>query len=173
MEVAATISSTGSGNSLRRASSAARRMSAFTLVEIILAVAIFAVMMGGAAVFWGSSQDEDDLSAARRSLEEAAQQARVQALQSGQDQWVRLFSGRVGTTSLPPGIQLDLLTPQEISAGIRSWGKPDSRSGYPWYFSRYGWLEPLRIRLRTKDEKQQAFSFTALTGELIPDPGVR
>ena len=173
MEVAATISSTGSGNSLRRAFPAARRMPAFTLVEIILAVAIFAVMTGGAAVFLGGSQDEDDLSAARRTLEEAARGARTQALQSGRDQWVRLFSSRVGATSFPPGIQLDLLTPQEMSAGIRTWGSPEDLSGYAWYFSRYGWLEPLRIRLRTAGGRQESFSFAALTGELIPEPGVR
>jgi hypothetical protein len=138
-----------------------------------LAVAIFAVMMGGAAVFLGSSSGEDDLSVARRFLEEAAQGARTQALQSGRDQWVRLYTNRVGTNTLPGGIQLDLLTPQEMSSGIRSWGRPDAPAGYPWYFSRYGWLEPVRIRLRGPDERQQIFTFAALTAELIPEAGGR
>lgn len=173
MEVAATISFTGSGSRWRRGSPERRPLSAFTLVEIILAVAIFAVMMGGAAVFWGSSGEDDELSAARRSLEEAARTARSQALQTGQDQWVRLFTNRVGVTPLGSGVQLDLLTPQEMSAGIRSWGRPDSTAGYAWYFSRYGWLEPLRVRLRTTDGQQTAFSFAALTGELIPEAGPR
>lgn len=173
MEAAATISSTGSGSRLRRVLSKRRRLSAFTLVEIILAVAIFAVMMGGGVVFLGSLGGEDDLTAAQRILTEAAQEARLRALQTGQDQSIRLFTNRVGATSFPPGVQLDLLTPQEMSAGIRSWGKPDSASGYPWYFSRYGWLEPLRIRLREAEGAQQSFSFAALTGELIPEPGSR
>lgn len=173
MEVPATISSTGSGSRLRREFSARWRVPAFTLVEIILAVAIFAVMMGGAAVFLGSSSKDDDLSAARRILEEAAQVARAQALQTGRDQWVRLFTNRVGAAPLGSGLQLDLLTPQEMSAGIRSWGRPDSVGGYAWYFSRYGWLEPLRVRLRTADGKQQSFSFAALTGELLLEPAGR
>ena len=140
----------------------------FTLVEIILAVAIFAVMVGGAAVFLGYSPEGDDLAKAQEALEKAAQEARTEALRSGRDQYVRLFTNRVANSAFPQGIELDLLTPQEISAGIRSWGRPDP-GGYPWYFSRYGWLEPLRMRIRSREGGQQSFSFAALTGELITE----
>lgn len=130
-------------------------------------------MMGGGVVFLGHLGGEDEMTTAQKILTEAAQETRLQALQTGRDQSLRLFTNRVGTKCLGSGIQLDLLTPQEMSAGIQSWGKPDSATGYPWYFSRYGWLEPLRVRLRAADGAQQSFSFAALTGELIPEPVAR
>lgn len=173
MEAAATISSTENGSNLRRGLFGRHGGPAFTLVEIILAVAILAVMLGAGAMFLGTSAGEDDLSATQRILEEAVQGARQQALETGRDQWVRLFTNRVGTASFASGVQLDLLTPQEMSAGVRSWGRPDANGGYPWYFSRYGWLEPVRIRLRGPDQEQRIFTFAALTGELIPEIGAR
>lgn len=141
----------------------------FTLVEIILVVAIAAVMMGGAAVFLtGEFSIQNDFSVAREALEMAIQGARNQALQGGRDQQVLLFTNQVARTKLPAGMELNIISPAEISAGIRSWGRPP-KSGYAWYFSSYGWIEPLRIRLRMEDGQWETFSFAALTGELIPE----
>lgn len=172
MEAGTTISSTASRSRPWRGFCGRRPEGGFTLVEIILAVAIFTVMVGGAAVFLGSNSAEDEFSRARRSLEEAAQQARAQALQSGRDQWVSLYTNGVAESPFAPGIELDLLTPQEMSAGIYTWGRPASR-GYDWYFSRYGWLEPLRVRLRARGGQEQTFFFAALTAELIAEPAGR
>lgn len=172
MEETATISSTESGSRLTQPRPGATWASAFTLVEIILAVAILAVMMGGAVVFMGGSSAEDEFSLAQRALESAAQEARAQALQANRDQYVMLLTNGPAKSQFGPGISLDLLTPQEISAGIRDWGTPGSR-GYSWYFSRYGWLEPLHVQLRSRDGQKRAFVFVALTGELIPDLAFR
>lgn len=146
---------------------------AFTLVEVILAVAIAAVMMGGAVLFLREGLAEDEFAIARQALEDAAQKARADALRTGQDRWVSLFANGVENEKFPPEVKMDLLTPQEISAGVRTWGKPPEKTGYPWFFSRYGWLEPVRIRLRTEGGRQEAYSFAALTGELIPEPLIR
>ena len=168
MEVAATTSFTArqSKADLVRLSQAEPR--GFTLVEIILAVAIAAVVMGGGAVLLTSGLGQDDFADARRALEEAAQSARTQALQSGEDQFVLLHSNGVGEAKFSEGTRLVLITSRDVSQGERTWANPE-RAGTRWFFSRYGWLEPIRMQLRAEGRKSESFTFAALTGELIPE----
>lgn len=168
MEAATTISSTARRSKADPIRFSRTKPEGFTLVEIILAVAIAAVVMGGGAVLLTSGMGEDDFADARRALEEAAQSARTQALQNGQDQFVLLFTNGVGGAKFGGGTRLVLITSRDVSRGERSWANPE-RAGTRWFFSRYGWLDPIRMQLRAEGRKPESFTFAALTGELIPE----
>lgn len=168
MGAATTISSTARQSKADPIRFSRAKPGAFTLVEIILAVAIAAVVMGGGAVLLTSGLGQDDFADARRALEEAAQSARTQALQSGGDQCVLLYTNGVGGSKFAKGTRLVLITSRDVSRGERAWANPE-RGGTRWFFSRYGWLEPIRMQLRTEGRKPESFTFAALTGELIPE----
>ncbi len=170
MEVATTILCTARQNKAARGLVPRNQPDGFTLVEIILAVAIAAVVMGGAVVLFTTGLGEDEFADARRSLEEAVQSARTRALETGVDQTVLLFTNGVGASKFPEGTRLVLITSLDVSIGRQAWANPE-RTGTRWYFSRYGWLEPIRVQLRAEGRKPESFRFTALTGEMIPEAG--
>ena len=139
--------------------------SGFTLLEVMLAVGIGVVFMGGAVVFLSSTGGDKDLAKARRILENQAGQARENALRFGREQRVVLNAKGIGGEVFPDGIEMDLITPQDLALGRRVWGKPQD---YPWLFTGSGLVEPIRVRLR-HDNNTEQFSFGALTGETMTE----
>ena len=139
----------------------------FTLLEIILAVGIGVIFMGGAVVFLSSTGEDREIRAARESLEEAAGLAREKALSSGREQHVLLTEEAVNGEQLPAGVEMSLITTEDLVAGRRSWGKPP-RDGFAWLITGGGLVEPIRVRLRHAGNQMQ-FSFSALTGESITE----
>lgn len=139
--------------------------SGFTLLEVMLAVGIGVVFMGGAVVFLSSTGGDKDLAKARRILEDQAGQARENALRFGREQRVVLNAKGIGGEVFPDGIEMDLITPQDLALGRRVWGKPQD---YPWLFTGSGLVEPIRVRLR-HDNNTEQFSFGALTGETMTE----
>ncbi len=138
---------------------------AFTLLEVMLAVGIGVVFMGGAVVFLTSTGGDKELARARKILEEQAGQARENALRFGREQRVILNPTTVGGEGFPEGVSMDVITPQDMALGRRGWGKPQD---YPWLFTGSGLVEPIRVRLRHEDNREQ-FSFGALTGETMTE----
>ena len=147
------------------------RPSAFTLLEIMLAVGIAVIFMGGAVVFLSSVGGDEDLERARRILEIAAGAAREEALRSGIRQrvilgtpgegrllgWLtRVDSAAYGDWAFPPEVEMSVLRPH-----LSEWGKPELME---WEFTGGGLVEPIRIRLKHGSNQDQ-FSFNALTGE--------
>jgi len=139
--------------------------SGFTLLEVMLAVGIGVVFMGGAVVFLSSTGGDKDLAKARRILEDQAGQARENALRFGREQRVVLNAKGIGGAVFPDGIEMDLITPQDLALGRRGWGKP---LDYQWLFTGSGLVEPIRVRLR-HDNNTEQFSFGALTGETMTE----
>ena len=139
--------------------------SGFTLLEVMLAVGIGVVFMGGAVVFLSSTGGDKDLAKARRMLEDQAGQARENALRFGREQRVVLNAKGIGGEVFPDGIEMGLITPQDLALGRRGWGKPQD---YSWLFTGSGLVEPIRVRLR-HDNNTEQFSFGALTGETMTE----
>jgi type II secretory pathway pseudopilin PulG len=139
-----------------------RHAGGFTLVEIVLVIAIAVVFFGGAAVLLTSRAGDKDLIEARKLLEDSARAARTAALKSGTKQNVVLnAAGPSG--GFPGGVQMDLITPRDLAVGLKGWGRP---LDYSWTFTGGGLVEPIRVRLRKGGQAEQ-FSFSALTGETI------
>jgi hypothetical protein len=137
----------------------------FTLLEVMLAVGIGVVFMGGAAVFLTSTGGDKDLARARRILEDQAGLARENALRFGRAQRVVLDLKGAGGKSFPEGVEMELITPEDLAVGRRGWGKPQD---YQWLFTGSGLVEPIRVRLR-HDNNIEQFSFGALTGETMDE----
>ena len=145
----------------------ARRTAAggFTLVEIVLVIAIAVVFFGGAAVLLTSSTGDKDLNKARRDLEQAARSAREEALRSGSKQVVVLNANGPAGGPFASGVEMLLITPLDLSLGKKGWGTPED---YKWSFTAGGLVEPIRVRLQ-KGEAAEQFSFSALTGESLSE----
>jgi type II secretory pathway pseudopilin PulG len=143
----------------------------FTLLEIILAVGIGVIFMGGAVVFLSSTGEDREIRRAREIFEEAAGLAREKALGSGQSQLVLLEEKAVNGEALPEGVEMGLITTEDLVAGRRSWGKPPEE-GFRWLVTGGGLVEPIRVRLRHAGNEEQ-FSFSALTGESITEKAER
>jgi prepilin-type N-terminal cleavage/methylation domain-containing protein len=133
----------------------------FTLVEIVLVIAIGVVFFGGAAVLLTTTAGDKDLTKARQELEQAARSAREQALRSGSKKVVVLNAGGLDGGAFPSGVEMLLITPRDLALGFGGWGRP---LDYQWTFTGGGLVEPIRVRLQ-KGEKADQFSFSALTGE--------
>ncbi|NCY23115.1 hypothetical protein EBX31_14335, partial [bacterium] len=96
-----------------------------------------------------------------RILEDQAGLARENALRFGRAQRVVLDLKGAGGKSFPEGVEMELITPEDLAVGRRGWGKPQD---YQWLFTGSGLVEPIRVRLR-HDNNIEQFSFGALTGE--------
>jgi len=133
----------------------------FTLVEIVLVIAIGTVFFGGAALLLTHQAGDKDLTEARKQLQQVARDARVAALSQGAKQIVILNADGVDGGAFPGGVEMDLITPRDLAAGLKGWGRP---LDYRWTFTGGGLVEPIRVRLR-KGAGVEQFSFSALTGE--------
>lgn len=140
-----------------------RETAGFTLVEIILAVGIGVIFMGGAVVFLSTTMGDRELRESRKMLEEEAGWAREQALATGEKQRIRLDLRSVSGREFPGEVEMDLITPQAVAQGRRGWEKPKN---YQWLVTGGGLVEPIRIRLRHGDQREE-FEFNALTGESV------
>lgn len=149
---------------MRRVDFSARNRG-FTLIEIVLAIAIGVVFMGGAAVFLSSKGGDRDLESARKLLEERAGQAREKALSTGRAQRVVLGERGVDGSAFPAGVEMMIVTPLDRSKGKSGWKTPED---YQWLFTGGGLVEPLRVLLKHNENEEQ-FSFSALTGESVTE----
>ena len=135
----------------------------FTLLEIILAVGIGVIFLGGAVVFLSTTGGDPELIDSRRMLEKQAGMAREKALATGKEQRIRLDARAVSGEEFPGEVEMEVMTPQDLAQGRRSWAKPDN---YLWLVTGGGLVEPIRVRLR-HGENRDVFEFNALTGESV------
>jgi len=159
-----------SANSLPPASR--RKCSGFTLLEIIIVLAIIAVLSTFFTVRFVEASEDDDLRIAASELRMAAQKANRLAEAHGGDFYLMLdrrgfglgenagvgdFGEATYEHALPKGIRLKVRR-----FGDEGWSNPDN---FPWGFPASGLCEPIDVRL----EKGRAYvelSFNALTGRV-------
>jgi prepilin-type N-terminal cleavage/methylation domain-containing protein len=145
---------------MRRVDFSARNRG-FTLIEIVLVIAIGVVFMGGAAMFLTSTGGDKEVAETRKILEEAAGDAREKALATGQSQRIVVTISKINGQPIPKEVEMSLSV-----AGRKKWTQYEQ--GYQWLVTGGGLVEPIRVRLRHGDNMEQ-FSFGALTGESVTE----
>jgi len=145
---------------MRRVDFSARNRG-FTLIEIVLVIAMGVLFMGGAAVFLASTGGDKEVIKTRRMLEEAAGEAREKALATGQSQRIVVSTSKINGQPIPIDVEMSLSV-----ARRKNWEQYGE--GYMWLVTGGGLVEPIRVRLR-HDRNTEQFSFSALTGETITE----
>lgn len=117
------------------------RRAAFTLLEVLMALALFAIIAAAAAPLLQSAFAHSEADNATAALEEAALTIRGEAVRSGQRKVAELSS-----TGITPGAPL----PPDWTLEVRRltdsrFRKP--RDGEVWEFNSAGICEPIRLRL--------------------------
>ena len=149
-----------------------QRTSGFTLLEMVVVLAIMGLMTTFFAMSFFESAADDDLRMAAADLRTTAQKASRLSEAHGGDFYVILdrngfgFGETSGVGDLGE-MTLEHSLPKNIHLKLRRFGDEDwvEPSFYAWGFPANGLSEPLDIRL----EKGQAFvemSFNALTGRV-------
>ncbi len=130
------------------------RRSAFTLIELIMAMTITILVIGVAVLSISGVRDEDKLRRAAAIIETTARQNLLQALNSQQTVRMELSSGAFGTSEEFSGM-----------LQVRRFGESNFRTpkrGEAWEFSPTGICEPIEIRLNG-DAGQIEIGFDPLT----------
>ena len=152
------------------------RRGAFTLMEMVVVLAIMVLLTGFFAVQFGENTDEELLSPVAQDLKQLARQAVTEAaayredyailLDPGQFQLVRgQGAGAGGAVSL--AVEETRSIPEGLIVGVRWFGDPEWKpvEGQAWLFRSGGLCEPIEIRLEIPRSK--AFielAFDPLTG---------
>lgn len=117
------------------------RSAAFTLLEVLMALALFAIIAAAAAPLLQSAFAHSEADQATSAMEEAALTIRGEAVRSGQRKVAELSpSGITPGAPLPPDWKLEVrrLTDSRFR-------KP--REGEMWEFNSAGICEPITLRL--------------------------
>jgi type II secretory pathway pseudopilin PulG len=115
------------------------RHSAFTLIELCMAMAITILVIGVAVLSISGVRDEDKLRRAAAIIETTARQNLLQALNSQQTVRMELTSGTFGTSEEFSGML------QVRRVGENVFRAP--KRGESWEFSPTGICEPIEVRL--------------------------
>jgi prepilin-type N-terminal cleavage/methylation domain-containing protein len=138
-----------------------RGLHGFTLLEIIIALALIAILVTASLPYLFDSFANAAGDRAANAIVAAAQEARGKALDSGENQKLSLTAGGVAQVPLPPGWRLNVK------------GLNDSKFHLPlrnevWNFSSAGICEPLQLRL-SDGTHQIDLAFDALTAQPLHD----
>jgi len=144
------------------------RSRAFTLIELMLVIALIAIVFIGSTPMVSASLRERKLRSAAESLESAVREERSRAMGDGQRHVVEIRSGgfveqdRKKTRKIfeaPRGVEVYVRMPE------REWGKPE---GQDWEFSPIGLVTPLSVRL-SEGKSWIEVDFDLLTGRVAEE----
>jgi prepilin-type N-terminal cleavage/methylation domain-containing protein len=138
-----------------------RERGAFTLLEIIIALALVAILVSASLPYLFDSFASAEGDKAADAITQAAQETRKRALESAHRESLPLAAGKVGGVGLPPGWKLEVMTLNDAKF------HPPSK-GQSWNFSAAGICEPLSLRLSGGD-RTITLRFDALTAQPIHD----
>ena len=138
-----------------------RDRGAFTLLEIIIALALVAILVSASLPYLFDSFASAEGDKAADAITEIAQETRRKAIEAGHRESLPLTAGKVGVASLPSGWKLEVMTLNDAKF------HPPSK-GQSWNFSAAGICEPLSLRLSGRDG-QITLRFDALTAQPLHD----
>ena len=138
-----------------------RDCGAFTLLEIIIALALVAILVSASLPYLFDSFASAEGDKAADAITEIAQETRRKALESGRRESLPLTAGKVGGVVLPSGWKLEVMTLNDAKFHLPS-------KGQVWNFSAAGICEPLSLRL-SGGERQITLRFDALTAQPLHD----
>lgn len=134
---------------------------AFTLLEIIIALALVAILVSASLPYLFDSFASAEGDRTADAITRTAQETRRKALESGRRESLPIGSGRVGGVLLPREWRLEVMTLND--AKFHAPGK-----GQVWNFSAAGICEPLSLRLSSGD-RRITLRYDALTAQPLHD----
>ena len=146
---------------VERAGRAFHSLGAFTLLEILIAMALVAILIAASIPYLYDAAGSSEADRMSDSIAARVQEVRKQSMESGLSKDLEITSNKIVGLSLPIGWSLQL-------KGINdSRFRPPLR-GEKWTFTPAGICQPLELRIGN-GERSIALSFDALTGELLHD----
>jgi len=141
---------------------------AYTLFEILLALAIVAVLLGIAVPMVSDSFRESEAESLSKLVEQTVSAAHSAAVESGETK--RLELDDRGLVSRAPGIS-DARLPEDWKLQVRRFTETRFRRpirGESWEFNGAGISEPIALMLAS-DEESVVLQFDPLTAQILPD----
>lgn len=156
-----------SGLPARVAKIGRRPPAGFTLLEMMIVIALIAIMFVGTAPLISASSRERRLRAAAEKIEEMVRSERSKAQAAGERRVLEarpagfFEKSRKGreVLAMPEGAAITLRAPDG------KWNKPE---GQEWEFSPIGMVTPLSVRLQ-EDDAWMEIDFDLLTGRLAEE----
>jgi prepilin-type N-terminal cleavage/methylation domain-containing protein len=134
---------------------------AFTLLEILVVLALMAVLFTLAAVHFGGISEERALAEPATEIKALARKAQRTAVLENRSQTLSITPSRVGDVNIPTDVQL-LVRPW----GTKQWHRPggeDKSPAFAWNFDPSGLCEPIGLRLELGPSSYE-IDFHPLTG---------
>lgn len=143
--------------------------SAFSLVEVLVAIFIAMLIVGIAVLNIGAVNEEGRIRRVGAVLEATARTSLQHSVQRQRDHWVDFSAD--GFAAGPNGKAYDL--PDGARIELRHWGEskwttPSRSNAEPWRFSRQGLCEPLQVRV-TLGSATLEMQFDPLTGAVAQE----
>ncbi len=143
------------------------RLTGFTLLEMMIVIALIAIMFVGTAPLISASSRERRLRAAAEEIEQMVRVERSEAQAAGDRRVLEVRPAGFFEKGLKG--KMVLAMPREASVTLRApggeWNKPD---GQAWEFSPIGMVTPISVRLEDGDAWME-IDFDLLTGRLAEE----
>lgn len=137
------------------------RKSGFTLLEIIIALALVAILMASSLPYLMDSFANSSADRSAEAISSRVLEVRRQAMQQGVRQEMKINPQGVDGVSLPEGWGLQIKGLND--ARFRAPGRDET-----WTFDSAGICEPLQLRL-SDGNRELMLVFDALTGQVLHD----
>ena len=134
---------------------------AFTLLEILVVLALMGVLFTLAAVHFGGISEERALAEPATEIKALARKAQRTAVLENRPQTLSITPSAVGDVTVPAGVQL-LVRPWGTTQWLRP-GGDNKAPAFAWNFDPSGLCEPIGLRLE-RGPSSYEIDFHPLTG---------
>jgi prepilin-type N-terminal cleavage/methylation domain-containing protein len=141
---------------------------AFTLIELMLVIALIAIVFIGSTPLVSASLRERKLRSAAESIADAVRDERAGAMAAGERRVAEIRPGGIFERDRKKDRKI-FAAPRGVEVAVRmpgrQWGKPD---GQDWEFSPIGLVTPLSLRL-SEGKSWIEVDFDLLTGRVADE----